>query len=252
LNGLFCRIATGRAPESKTNRTLPNPELKSVLAELMRIAEEHGVILEGELYSHTAQFHDISGSIMSRSRKLPSGLKFHAFGCRPASGGAWRFGWQIEFLRNHVAGLSCADVIEQHTVARASDVRTFFGAVTSRGGEGVVIRGEAEGIDKRKPVETFDGRIVGYREGRGRLADTLGAIIVQLDGGQSLLFADAGETIRVGGGLTDALRSEIWRNRSSYLGRWVEFAGTTVGAQSKPLQPRFVCFRAADECGQKV
>jgi DNA ligase-1 len=61
---------------------------------------------------------------------------------------------------------------------------------------------------KVKKMNTLDLEIIGFEEGEGRLAGTLGAILVR--------YKD-GNIVKVGSGFTDWLRSEIWSNQSKYL-----------------------------------
>lgn len=61
---------------------------------------------------------------------------------------------------------------------------------------------------KVKKMQTMDLQIVGFEEGSGKYANTLGAILVRYKNGN---------TVKVGSGFTDWLRSEIWNNRSKYL-----------------------------------
>ena len=61
---------------------------------------------------------------------------------------------------------------------------------------------------KVKKMNTLDLEIIGFEEGEGRLAGTLGAILVR--------YKD-GNVVKVGSGFSDAIRSEIWSNQSKYL-----------------------------------
>lgn len=61
---------------------------------------------------------------------------------------------------------------------------------------------------KVKKMQTMDLQIVGFEEGSGKYANTLGAILVRYKNGN---------VVKVGSGFTDWLRSEIWNNRSKYL-----------------------------------
>jgi DNA ligase-1 len=61
---------------------------------------------------------------------------------------------------------------------------------------------------KVKKMNTLDLQIIGFEEGSGRLAGTLGAILVR--------YKD-GNTVKVGSGFTDWLREEIWKNQGKYL-----------------------------------
>lgn len=62
---------------------------------------------------------------------------------------------------------------------------------------------------KVKKMNTLDLEIVGFEEGEGRLSGTLGAILVR--------YKD-GNIVKVGSGFSDALRTEIWKNQSDWLG----------------------------------
>ena len=66
---------------------------------------------------------------------------------------------------------------------------------------------------KVKKMNTMDLQIIGFEEGTGRLAGTLGAILVRYKNGN---------TVKVGSGFTDWLRTEIWQNRGKYMDSIVE------------------------------
>jgi DNA ligase-1 len=61
---------------------------------------------------------------------------------------------------------------------------------------------------KVKKMNTMDLQIIGFEEGTGRLAGTLGAILVRYKNRN---------TVKVGSGFTDWLRTEIWNNRGKYM-----------------------------------
>jgi DNA ligase-1 len=62
---------------------------------------------------------------------------------------------------------------------------------------------------KVKKMQTMDLEIIDFEEGEGRLAGTLGAVLVR--------YKD-GNVVKVGSGFSDELRSSIWANRLLYLG----------------------------------
>lgn len=66
---------------------------------------------------------------------------------------------------------------------------------------------------KVKKMNTMDLQIIGFEEGTGRLAGTLGAILVRYKNGN---------IVKVGSGFTDWLRTEIWNNQGKYLDQIVE------------------------------
>lgn len=91
---------------------------------------------------------------------------------------------------------------------------------------------------KVKKMQTMDLEIIGFEEGEGRLAGTLGAILVR--------YKD-GNVVKVGSGFSDEVRTLIWLEPSDFLGKIVEiqyFEETTNADGGKSLRfPIFKDFR---------
>lgn len=92
---------------------------------------------------------------------------------------------------------------------------------------------------KCKKMQTLDLQIIGFEEGSGRLAGTLGAILVR--------YKD-GNVVKVGSGFTDWLRTEIWNNQSKYLDRiceiqYFETSIATTGPDKGKESLRFPVFK---------
>jgi DNA ligase-1 len=66
---------------------------------------------------------------------------------------------------------------------------------------------------KVKKMDTMDLEVIGFEEGSGRLAGTLGAVLVRYKNNN---------TVKVGSGFSDSMRSEIWANQSDWLGAIIE------------------------------
>jgi DNA ligase-1 len=73
--------------------------------------------------------------------------------------------------------------------------------------------GRTWNLMKVKKMNTLDLEIVGYEEGSGRLAGTLGALLVR--------YKD-GNTVKVGSGFTDELRALIWLEPLDMIGKIIE------------------------------
>jgi DNA ligase-1 len=84
----------------------------------------------------------------------------------------------------------------------------------------------------------MDLELIDYEEGEGRLAGTLGAILVRYKNGN---------VVKVGSGFSDKLRKEIWQNRDRHLGTICEiqyFEETTNADGGESLRfPIFKDFR---------
>lgn len=88
---------------------------------------------------------------------------------------------------------------------------------------------------KVKKMSTLDLEIVGFEEGTGRLAGTLGAILVRYKNDN---------IVKVGSGFSDRLRIEIWASRDEWLGNICEiqyFEETTNADGGESL--RFPVFK---------
>ena len=88
---------------------------------------------------------------------------------------------------------------------------------------------------KVKKMSTLDLEIVGFEEGTGRLAGTLGAILVRYKNGN---------IVKVGSGFSDRLRLEVWNSRDEWLGNICEiqyFEETTNANGGESL--RFPVFK---------
>lgn len=65
---------------------------------------------------------------------------------------------------------------------------------------------------KVKAVDAEDCPVVSVHEGEGRLAGTMGHVVVE----------NNGRLVRVGGGFTDEQRRTIWENRDTVIGSYLE------------------------------
>ena len=75
--------------------------------------------------------------------------------------------------------------------------------------------GRTWSLMKVKKMNTLDLEIVGFEEGSGRLAGTLGAILVRYKNGN---------LVKVGSGFSDDLRDQIWEYQTHYSGKIVEIS----------------------------
>jgi DNA ligase-1 len=97
-----------------------------------------------------------------------------------------------------------------------SKITELLNSEIARGQEGIMINicdapyefKRTWNLLKVKKMQTMDLQIVDFEEGSGKYTNTLGAILVRYKNGN---------TVKVGSGFTDWLRSEIWNNRSKYL-----------------------------------
>lgn len=103
-------------------------------------------------------------------------------------------------------------------INRFEDIWKLF--VVEGGYEGVVFRKSLATVGQtvfRMKASVLDEYLcTGFEQGEGRLSDTLGTILAQTKNGHPA---------RVGGGISDGHRREIWDNPKEFLGRWFEVEG---------------------------
>jgi DNA ligase-1 len=81
---------------------------------------------------------------------------------------------------------------------------------------------------KVKAVDAEDCPVVSVHEGEGRLAGTMGHVVVE----------NNGRLIRVGGGFTDEQRASIWANRDTVIGSWLEVTFQSKTPDGSMRHPR--------------
>lgn len=81
---------------------------------------------------------------------------------------------------------------------------------------------------KVKAVDSEDCPIVSVHEGKGRLAGTMGYVVVE----------HGNRLVRVGGGFTDEQRRQIWENRDTVIGSWLEVSFQNMTPEGSFRHPR--------------
>jgi DNA ligase-1 len=81
---------------------------------------------------------------------------------------------------------------------------------------------------KVKAVDTEECAIVSVHEGKGRLAGTMGHVVVE----------HGTRLVRVGGGFTDEQRRQIWENRDTVIGSWLEVSFQNMTPEGSFRHPR--------------
>lgn len=105
------------------------------------------------------------------------------------------------------------------------------------GYEGLVYRRSlglpGDTIIRHKRVFTLDGRIVGFKEGKGKYAGLLGSLEVQLTNGAVTSVS----------GMDDATREHVWFNQAAHLGKFIEFDANAIFASGLVRHARFIRWR---------
>jgi len=150
--------------------------------ELSEVCINERVVFDGELYSPSMTFNELSGRLRRRADSLPADLKFHCFdsvaeqgwvrySCRESADKRW------DRYAALLSGVDNAVVIPQRLVQTAVEAEAMFKDMIAAGEEGIMLRrpnspykhGRAtldEGyLYKFKEWVTTDAKIVGFKRG---------------------------------------------------------------------------------------
>ncbi|HOX07526.1 MAG TPA: hypothetical protein PK280_14085 [Planctomycetota bacterium] len=223
---------------SRTGLVLSCPRIAAELEELLRGRTDY--VLDGE----------IAGSSFARTQSAIStgddtGLRFNVWAFITASE------WNGETWPAHQGLiLDRAARILPHDGQRVSGHFRFgllchdeasaeaaFRVFRASGYEGAVYKPMAatwgERWLRRKEHATIDAPIVGLEEGHGRLAGTVGAVLVDV----------AGAVTRIGSGLSNDVRRALWELGDRARGRMVEFRVEAAPASGRAAPAVFVRMR---------
>jgi DNA ligase-1 len=103
-----------------------------------------------------------------------------------------------------------------------SVIATILDEEVANGEEGIMINDynglyefkRTNSLLKCKKFNSADLRVIGFEQGVGKYTDMLGAFICEYKTGE----------VKVGSGLTDEQRKEVWQNQDKYLGTIIEIA----------------------------
>ena len=128
-----------------------------------------------------------------------------------------------------------------------SKITEWLDKITAEGGEGCMLNlleapyiwGRTWNLMKVKKMNDIDLAVIDFEEGSGRLAGTLGALIVRYKNNS---------VVRVGSGFSDEQRKEIWESQQKYLGaictvQYFETTVATTGVNAGQESLRFPVFR---------
>lgn len=196
--------------------------------------------LEGELLIGRSRFNEVSG-IVRRKDPDPTDwrpVRFMVFD-DPAS--RTPFSETLSSLKKRLPSCGTAKVcvIPQRPVKTAEQVQRAMREEVERGGEGVMLRrtdvpykrGRSATLIKVKGVLDDEGVVIGYEQGRNRLAGKLGALRCKWAKGKF-----KGIEFVVGSGLTDAMRRDY--KKLFPLGTLVTVDYMSLGPEGKPRHPR--------------
>lgn len=190
--------------------------------------------MDGELWAGRGRFAQAQSTVRQQRPDDAAWrrLQFMVFDL-PAQGGP--FDERLPALQAAVAGIGqpWVQAVPQQRIATDARLQALLHRTVRDGGEGLMLHrgaslyqaGRSDDLIKLKTHEDTEARVVGYVPGKGRHRGRMGALLVEMPGGQRF---------RLGAGFTDADRAH-----PPPLGSWVtyRFRGTHEGGL-----PRFASF----------
>lgn len=154
---------------------------------------------------------------------------------------------KYQTMAERTADLSClhecnfVKIIEKVLVEGELELTKLHNNLLEQGYEGTVVYDPKSMYeDKRSydwmrivPIKSEDCKVIGFEEGKGRLAGTLGKIIVDFKG----------KSCKVGTGFSDLQRNDIWFNQEKYINVIAECEYKELSKNGIMRQPRFKGFR---------
>jgi len=226
-----------------------------------------GFVLDGEIMG--ASFQALMKQAQRKTNVDTSDMVYNVFDFIPLEDferGYWNAQQYkrleiLEKLRPIFDNTNCINImdginVDLDTCEGHNQLRRYADDAVEAGFEGIMIKDIGAPYEckrssfwmKWKPVITVDLAIIGFEEGTGKNVGRLGAFVCEgIDNGKTI-------KVNVGGGYTDANRTEFWLNKDNLMGHIVEVkAGAVTQAQDGTYSlrfSRFVRFRGT-EPGEK-
>ncbi len=198
--------------------------------------------LDCELYCHGMSFQKIAGlCAVARDAAGVEAHKIDAHVFDLIESGINQTARLVVVKTLHKSGV-ILQMVESKVVYSNSIALSCHTENLKKGYEGSMLRdlyahytpGRSDMLLKLKPWKQFKAGVLGFTEGKGKYIGSLGALICAAEiNGVSVGF-------KVSGGLTDAQRNEIWKNRQSWTGRIISCRAQEFSDDNVPLKPQIV------------
>lgn len=274
LDGIRMFIRDGMA-YTRSLKPVRSVWVQDLVAEHAEILEGlDGEIIAGEVTAKDA-YRRTNSSVMSYGK--PDDVTFHVFD-------HWSIGGDFAARLSHLQSLDLpvfCKLVETKLLHTLEEISEYEDSLLALGHEGLILRnpfslykygrGSPTNCELIKVKKFCDAEAVitgfaellhneneaeynklGYMERSSHRenlvpSNTLGAILAE---GR---FPDGGKyKVRIGTGLDQAQREEIWANRDSYLGKLVKFKYFGMGIKDAPRFPVFLGFRDNDDLSSDV
>lgn len=272
LDGIRCIFYKGEIL-SRSLKPIQNEQLRNRFEPLRKYSEQSNVILDGEIYSPKRTFQSITHFVMTQNLEtevLPEDLKFYCFDTLIEEKPNEPFNKRSERGQIITQNFSSiAEYVVQREANSEYKVLEIFETVLNEGYEGLILR-DPEGrykfgrgtvkeglIYKLKPFVTFESQITGIvqstavNEEAEKKTNELGRSVTSkkkddrhvIEKASAFWVKYEGKDLKVTLAMTDEEKEEVWKNKTSYIGKTIEYKGMMVGAKDVPRHPVMLRFR---------
>ena len=250
LDGFRCVYHPEKGLISRNGKVLPNKHLKAYFAKIFAIK---GYVLDGEMYNHKIGFNAIQSALTSEDAPLPKGFKFTIFDAMPKED--WdnescdmvyedRLSLVRQLVTSSITDYKKVIDIPTDIANNPTEVKISYKTHLQNNYEGAMIRSidgkylwkratiNSGEILKLKTFKSVDAAIEDIYDGEGEFEGKAGGVIFNFNG----------NTVRCGSGFSHALREDMAKEPSKYIGRTVEikyFEETEEGSLRHPIFTRF-------------
>ncbi len=255
VDGIRCLIVNGKAV-TRNFKPIPNNYIRNML-ELSDIDN-----LDGELIIKDVSFNEISSAVMSENGKPNfTYMVFDLYGSEDYQTRMKQLNRHVKLpyieyllpiqINNEVEILayeaSCLTNKYEGVMIRAPNSPYKFGRSTVKEGyllklkrfydsEAIVIGLQEKTHNENEAIKNIFGRTERSSHQENQIpANTLGAFIVK--------ELKTGIEFKIGTGMNDELRKQVWLNQKDYIGKIIKYKAQKVGEKNAPRFPSFIGFR---------
>ncbi|KUI99515.1 hypothetical protein VRK_15990 [Vibrio sp. MEBiC08052] len=192
--------------------------------------------VEGELWAGRGQFHLVQQTILDQhpDPKSWQQVSFMLFDI-PFGIGPYHQRYQkIESWLLSRPDISNIRLIQQFALTSQKALDKFMQRIIQANGEGIMLRdwnavyhsGRSETLLKMKPYLDDEAQVIGYKKGKGKYQNQVGALLVR---------DRRGIEFYIGSGLTDQQRTS-----PPTIGSWITYRYDRITAKGKPRFARFL------------
>lgn len=259
--------------KSRKFKPMPNHRLEMRFKQIADYSKRTGIILDGEIYSHALSFQEIGHflrTIDTGNEEIPDSIKFYCFEAFDPSRPNLTAKERYELIKNASNEMNGVFVVvEQKILDNPTDIEKEFKKAIEDGYEGLMLKNpdseykfgrftfKSGDAYKLKKFVTTDGKIVGVeqatkvKDSAEKKTDAFGKSVtskkkddrIPIDKAASFIVEFDSTTVKVPIAMTDEEKEEVWKNRDSYLGRWIEYKYQEEGMDKKPRIPIFLRYR---------